>query len=256
MTLVPSTVRAIGVRLTSAASATTYHALRMNGVVLSACSIAPPVVPEPRSTFERLPHLPVALRRPDAWITDTAGFVIGPRDVERHAMVEDRERPELGAQALAGVAVDLLEAAPGGAPGSHAGQQLAHELACLLDGELTAILSDERVAAPRHQRARLQRCEPRECARPVLEVGITGIRRRAELDQVAAEQDLALRQPGHGVALGVAAPELEQPDFRPAKPDAHLVAERDIGPGEAGDRFHRLEQPGETLDLGLEVLCT
>ena len=92
-----------------------------------------------------------------------------------------------------------------------------------------------------------------ERRRPVVEVGVAGVGGRAVLDQVAAEEDLLLRQPGDGVALGVAAAELHQPDFELAEPDRHLALEGERRPGQAGDRLDGAEQAREALDLALHV---
>ncbi len=92
---------------------------------------------------------------------------------------------------------------------------------------------------------------------PVAEVGVAGIGRGVELDQVAAEQDLLLRQPGHRVALGVAAAELQQLHFQLAEPQRHLAGEGQGRPGQA--RRHALdvaEQAREAADLaGLVLLA-
>src|SRR5690349_9084107 len=98
---------------------------------------SPTAATDPRSAslLERLPHLDVALRGPDPRIHETARLVIGAGHVERHAMVEDGKAAELRSQLVAGVAVDLLQRLAGLPAGLDVRQQLAHELACLLDRE-------------------------------------------------------------------------------------------------------------------------
>jgi hypothetical protein len=115
----------------------------------------------------------------------------------------------------------------------------------------------QRRAAAGHQLRGLQRADVVQRLRPVLEVGVAGIGRGVELDQVAAEQDLLLRQPGHRVALGVAAAELQQLHFQLAQPQRHLAGEGHRRPGQA--RRHALdvaEQAREAADLaGLVLLA-
>src|SRR5204863_10214444 len=77
----------------------------------------------------------------------------------------------------------------------------------------------------------------------------------AVLDQVAAEEDLLLRQPGDGVTLGVTAAELHQPHLELAEPDRHLALERERRPGQAGNRLDGAEETREALDLALHVGC-
>src|SRR5690606_21718258 len=50
---------------------------------------AGPVDAAGRSAFELLPHLDVALVGPDARVVVAGRLVVGARDVERHAVVED-----------------------------------------------------------------------------------------------------------------------------------------------------------------------
>src|SRR3569623_646246 len=51
-------------------------------------------------TFQRLPHLLVALRGPDARVAEARDLVVRARDVERQAVIEDHPVPELGLERI------------------------------------------------------------------------------------------------------------------------------------------------------------
>src|SRR5690606_2269194 len=89
------------------------------------------------SALQRRPHLPVALRGPDARMVETLRLVIGARDIERHAVLVDGEVLEPGVHHLAAAIERLLQRdASRGAPGDGAverGQEIAGELDALLD---------------------------------------------------------------------------------------------------------------------------
>ena len=60
----------------------------------------------------------------------------------------------------------------------------------------------KRSAAAGYQFLRVERGDVVQRLRPVFEVGVTGIRCRIELHQVATEKHLLRRNPGNDVALG------------------------------------------------------
>src|SRR6185295_2651199 len=74
-----------------------------NGPVMSDASASA------RSALERLPHLDVALGRPDARIGIVRRFVVGAGHVERQAVVEDDPVPEPRLQRVVRLAVDGVE---------------------------------------------------------------------------------------------------------------------------------------------------
>ncbi|KAI1690661.1 hypothetical protein Ddc_24800 [Ditylenchus destructor] len=55
-----------------------------------------------RSALERVPHLLIALGRPDARVTELCDLVVGAAHVERHAVVEDHPLAVLGLELLVG----------------------------------------------------------------------------------------------------------------------------------------------------------
>ena len=85
---------------------------------------------------------------------------------------------------------------------------------------------------------------------PVEVERVAGVEGGLGLDQVAGEEDLLLGQPGDDVALGVAAPEELQHQLAAvtAQLDGEPVAERQVGPGQAGDGVGLLEQPRHPAD--------
>ena len=118
---------------------------------------------------------------------------------------------------------------------------------------LDLLRARQRGAAAGHQLLRLERGDVVQRLRPVLEVGVARVG-GVELDQVAREQDPLGRNPGHGVALGVAAAELDQLDLELAEPDAHPALEGHGRPGQAfGDALDVLEQAREAADLAVLV---
>src|SRR5687768_734000 len=54
-----------------------------------------PFTAQLRLALQRGPHLPVPLGRPDRRMVHARGFVVGPRDVERQAVLVDREGRKL-----------------------------------------------------------------------------------------------------------------------------------------------------------------
>src|ERR1039457_2252882 len=79
------------------------------------------------SGLQRRPHLLVALRRPDARIAMRRCFVVGARDVERHAVLVDELLAVFRAQPGLGVGVDALQVVALGHARLHAGEELAEE---------------------------------------------------------------------------------------------------------------------------------
>ncbi len=185
------------------------------------------------------------------------GLVVGAGDVEGHAVVEDDPVPVARAQPLAGLAVDGLEVQAGVGAGLDAGPEVADEGAGAGQALRDLGRALQRRAAPGHQRQRLQRGDAVQRLWPVLEVGVAGVRRGVELDQVAREQRALAGQPDHGVALGVAAAELQQLHLEPAQPQRHAAGEGQRRPGQP--RRHRVdvaEQPRKAADLaGLVLLA-
>src|SRR6185369_17297776 len=106
----------------------------------------------------------------------------------------------------------------------------------------------ERGAAAGDDSGGAERLDAVERRWPIAEIRVAGVRGRAVLDEVAREQYLLLRQPDDGVALGVAAAELHQPDLELAEPDRHLALERQRRPGQPGDRLDGAKEPREALD--------
>src|SRR3546814_20926430 len=78
--------------------------------------------------------------------------------------------------------------------------------------------------------------------------------RRSLLDQVAGEQDAVVGQPHDGVALGMAAPDLADPQPAPAEPHLQHPVHHHGRPGEPGNAVERMEQPREPADHAVHVL--
>ena len=64
--------------------------------------------------------------------------------------------------------------------------------------------------------------------------GVPAIGRGAELDRVACEQHLLVRQPHDGVARGVAASDVNDLNFEATHPHTHALVEGEMRPGQAG----------------------
>ncbi len=165
--------------------------------------------------------------------------------------------PYFGASLRVGALVDRVQVLPGSHAGLHALVHIGNEGARAGQPGAHLLGRDERGTASGHQLRGLERGDVVERGRPVLEVGIAGVGRGIELHEIAAEKDLLLRQPGHGVALGVTTAELQQLHLQLAQPQRHLAGEGDGGPGQS--RRHALdtaEQAREAADLaGLVLLA-
>src|SRR5947199_3854801 len=82
------------------------------------------------SGLERRPHLLIALRRPDARIAMLRRLVIGARDIERHAVIEDDPIAIFRLQSIVRFAIDAAKVLAGCSRGLDRREQLAHERAC------------------------------------------------------------------------------------------------------------------------------
>ncbi|MNV72572.1 hypothetical protein D3C71_1656730 [compost metagenome] len=141
-----------------------------------------------------------------------------------------------------------------GRAGLHALVQVADEGACASEARLHLLGCLQCGAAAGHQLFGLQGRQVVQRLWPVLKVRVARIRRGVELHQVAAEQNLLLRQPGHRVALGVAPAQLQDLHFELAQPQSHLLVEGHRGPGQAvGHALHVLEQARKAADLAVLV---
>src|SRR5690606_15301251 len=89
---------------------------------------------------------------------------------------------------------------------------------------------------------------------PFLEVGVTAIRGGPIVDRIATEHDAVLRDPHHGIALGVAAPHVQDFNLKVINVDGETLIEDDVGPGQTGDGFSIAEQAGEAAVFAL-VVC-
>jgi hypothetical protein len=212
----------------------------------------------PKIKSPALPHLDVALGGPDARVAVRGGLVVGTGHVEGHAVVKDHPVAVLRAHGGHRGAVDALQVLAGGGAGLHRGKHVGDEVARAFQPRCHLGLVLQRRAAAGHQLQGLERRQVVQRLRPVGEVGVAGVGRGVELDQVAGEQDALLRQPDHRVALGVAAAELQQLHFQLAQPQRHLAGEGEGRPGQPGR--HALdvaEQTREAADLaGLVLLAT
>src|SRR5689334_22427256 len=85
-------------------------------------------------------------------------------------------------------------------------------------------------------------------------MGVAAIRGGAELNRVAGEQHPLLRQPDHGVARSVRAPDMDDLHLAASHPQRHLLVEGDVWPGEARDALLAAEQPWEAADLAVHIL--
>src|SRR6202035_1205511 len=85
--------------------------------------------PPARSGFQVAPHLPVTLRRPDARVAKTRGFIIRARNIERQAVIEDHPVAVFRPQSLADIPVDGFQVATGHHTFFHSGVELGDEVA-------------------------------------------------------------------------------------------------------------------------------
>eukprot|EP01042_Synura_sphagnicola_P013857 gene13858-biopygen14023 len=137
----------------------------------------------------------------------------------------------------------------------HRLEQVGEEGARALDavGDHAAI--GQRRAPARHHRSRCESGERIERRRPVGEMGVAAIGRRAVFDEVAGEDHIGVGHPGDDVARGVAAAEPHQSNFAAAQPDRGVVREGRGRPGQARtDRIGTLKEPREAADLARLVL--
>src|SRR3954454_23359861 len=211
------------------------------------------------SVLQLVPHGAVALGGPDDGALGAGELVPDARDVEGQTVLEDRPPAVLGGQRLVGGLERLLEGAAGAvhvADGALHGEQ---EVAGLLDAGVHLVAAPRDLPAAADQLLGAEGLDPVEGAGGPVEVErVAGIERGLRLDQVAGEDDLLLRQPGHDVALGVPAAEELQHQLAAvdAEGDGELVAEGQRRPGQAGDRLGLLEQPRHPAVLALPVLLT
>ena len=183
-------------------------------------------------------------------------FVVGARDVEWHAVIEDHpvavDRLKRGVDVL----VRRAQLLAGGDAGADVTKDIGDEGARRDDRLVDAGRRLERRAAAGDQLGKAEGLEAIERRRPVAEVAVAAVGRALVLDQVAGETDLLVFEIGDRVALGVAAADLLDLDLDLlAEPYAELAFERHRRPAEAGR--HRLdiaEQAREAADLARLVL--
>src|SRR5437763_16883994 len=103
------------------------------------------------SGLERRPHLLVALRRPDARIAIMRRLVIGSRDIERHAVIEDDPIAVFRLQSIVRFVVDAAKVLAGRCRGLDCRKQLAYERTRRYQALLHLLLAHERGATAGHE---------------------------------------------------------------------------------------------------------
>src|SRR5256714_13135164 len=145
------------------------------------------------SLLERRPHFLVALRGPDTWVAMSRGLIIGTRDIERQAMIEDRPMAILRLQPRIGLLVDLPQFFASSRSFLHRSIQLRDERAGALEtlADLGGCLAGG--ASPPPPRPRLHSRHPLECARPLRAESIPRLGGCLELPRGPGERHLIPR---------------------------------------------------------------
>ncbi len=136
-------------------------------------------------------------------------------------------------------------------------QQHGEEVPGLLDRGGDLVPAAHHRPAPADQHPRVQGGQAVQGGGgPVAVEGVPGVQGGLRLHQVTGEQDPLTGQPGHEVALGVAAARVAQHQLAPvaAEVDAELGVEGERWPGQAGDGRRLPEQPGHPGQFRLPVL--
>src|SRR5437773_11869905 len=103
------------------------------------------------SGLERRPHLLVALRRPDARVAIVRRLVIGARDIERHAVIENDPIAVFRLQSIVRFAVDAAQVLAGRCRGFDRRKQLAYERTRRCETLLHLLFAQERGATAGHE---------------------------------------------------------------------------------------------------------
>ncbi len=178
--------------------------------------------------FERFPHLLVALRGPDPRVADTASP--RRRRASRRTAGSGRRSPSGRTSASAPRRSPGRRCAgPCPPPRPPSPRRTSSVTKARVPSRPALTASGVCSAAPRPGTS-FCGCSAAMCVerlRPVGEVGVARVGRRVVLDEVAREQDLLLRQPDHGVALGVAASQLHDLDLQLAEPQRQPLLEHE-----------------------------
>src|SRR5690606_7603973 len=127
------------------------------------------------SAFQRFPHFYVALGSPDPRVVVPCGFVIGPGNVERHAVVEDDPVRIAGLHEIVSFTVDGLEILAGCHAIVHAVVQVGKEAACARQGLANFCGAFEGGAAARDHFLGVEAGQTVKSLWPVAEIGVAGV---------------------------------------------------------------------------------
>src|SRR5690606_39523756 len=172
---------------------------------------------------------------------DAARLVVGPRDIERQAVLVDEHVAEHRVHDATRILEHRLEVLAGSNAIAGGAIEVGDPLARVLDaaGDIGRRL--ERGPATGDELLGPERGQGVQRGGPLLELGVARVHARVVLDEIAGEADLLRGYPGDGVAPGVARAEVHDPDLQPAEEDGQLALEHHRRPREAGYRLDRTE---------------
>src|SRR5690606_36659017 len=123
----------------------------------------------------------------------------------------------------AGIGEYRLEVLAGGNPGASGTVELGHPATGVVDATGDFGRRLERGPATGNEFLGAERGQRVERGRPFLQLGIARVHAGVVLDQVAREADLLRRDPGDGVAPGVARANVHDPHLEPAEEQREIA---------------------------------